>query len=83
VRVLPTKRSRAVARQPYWDAAANSQEAGAKDILAVIAEDNVPSKRAAEAVGFRPVASMRRRALWGPRFSVRPEEPRPKNLKHS
>lgn len=81
--VLPTKRNRGVARQLYWHAAANSLRAGAKDILAVIAADNVPSKRAAEAVGFRSVASIRRPALWGPRFSVCQQDLDAQNLKHS
>ncbi|MGB9619524.1 MAG: GNAT family N-acetyltransferase [Armatimonadota bacterium] len=72
--VLPQFRGRGIAKRLYWNAAAHSLSSGARGVFAVIAADNHASRRAAEAVGFKKIAQIRRAALWGPKFSPNIEE---------
>ncbi len=66
--VVPWARGRGIAKLLYASAACEQLRRGASGIYAVIAETNEPSRRAAEAVGFCRIASLRRSFLWGPRF---------------
>jgi RimJ/RimL family protein N-acetyltransferase len=78
--VLPSYRGKGLAKVLYWQAASAWNQKGARDIFAVIAEDNLPSKKAAEAVGFRPLASIRRSPLLGHRFSTGSASTRPRDF---
>lgn len=69
--VLPWARGRGIAKLLYACAASERIRQGALAVYAVIAENNEPSRRAAEAVGFRWIASLRRRSIRGPRFRPR------------
>jgi GNAT superfamily N-acetyltransferase len=80
--VLPSYRGRGLAKALYWHAARAALDSGIKTIFAVIRNDNLPSARAAQNVGFRKIADLWRPACIGPRLdSARLRAARPqKNL---
>jgi hypothetical protein len=49
-------------------AVADCLNRGAQRVYAVISADNYPSRKAAETIGFRKIAEIRRTALWGTKF---------------
>jgi GNAT superfamily N-acetyltransferase len=66
--VLEAMRGRGIAKHLYWRAAADCLNRGAQRVYAVISADNYPSRKAAETIGFRKIAEIRRTALWGTKF---------------
>gem|GEM_PF-2041146 len=66
--VLEAMRGRGIAKHLYWRAAADGLNRGAQRVYAVISADNYPSRKAAETIGFRKIAEIRRTALWGTKF---------------
>ena len=66
--VREAMRGRGIAKHLYWRAAAHCLSNDARAVYAVIATGNAPSRKAAQAIGFRKIAEIRRTALWGAKF---------------
>lgn len=70
--VLPGSRNRGLAKALYAAASQALLSCGFSHVFAVIAEGNIASQKAAEAVGFREIARLRRPMLFG--FKFRPKQ---------
>ncbi len=66
--VRPQFRGRGAAKQLLWESSRELLRCGVREIYGVIESGNDPSRRAAEAVGFRKVGVIRRAFLLGPRY---------------
>jgi GNAT superfamily N-acetyltransferase len=66
--VLEAMRGRGIAKHLYWRAAVDCLSNGAQAVYAAIAAENHPSRKAAQAIGFKKIAEIRRTTLWGAKF---------------
>lgn len=76
-------RGKGIAKMLISLACTDHRKGGVERIFAVIHSENEASKRAFMAVGFRRVAALKRRALFGPKFKPERMQPNPTTIRRN